>query len=292
MLTRKEIKERAKRAVSGHYGISLGLYLLPVLVFFGVYLVIMFATVMPIAIGAVRSGAVDFDSTTDLSMLPTLILSLVVLVSGCVLAVMMVGAEGGYTRLYRGLAAKVSEPFTSLRRNFWRKLGSLMKVSLLVLLWCLPGIVVYSVLLTRLMGDAAASMSYEALQGIMMGAMLVLYALLIPAYIKALSYLLTPYILAEYPDVKASDAIRLSTRMTKGYKGQLFLAYLSFFWWYLLNAITFGVLGIFYVAPYQMTTFAGFYTELRNQAVTSGAVSLEELGESSMQLPPAGEQQA
>ena len=37
---------------------------------------------------------------------------------------------------------------------------------------------------------------------------------------------------------------------------------LSFLGWYLLSALTLGILAIFYVTPYKALTHAGFYVEL------------------------------
>lgn len=46
--------------------------------------------------------------------------------------------------------------------------------------------------------------------------------------VKALSYSMTPYILMTRPDVSATDALKVSMHITKGYKGNMFLTYLVF----------------------------------------------------------------
>lgn len=51
---------------------------------------------------------------------------------------------------------------------------------------------------------------------------------LIPAIYKSYEYRFTPYILITRPDVNATAALRLSKHMTKGKKGQMFLADLVF----------------------------------------------------------------
>ena len=89
--------------------------------------------------------------------------------------------------------------------------------------------------------------------------------------------MMTPYILADCPDVKAKDALKLSMRMTNGHKGKLFVLLLSFYGWMLLSSLTFGILLIVFVAPYMEATMSGFYLELRDQAIASGAISAEEL---------------
>jgi uncharacterized membrane protein len=99
----------------------------------------------------------------------------------------------------------------------------------------------------------------------------------IPGIIKALSYFMTPYILAECPNVKAKEALKLSMRMTQGHKGDIFVMGLSFIGWMILSGMTAGILYIVYVGPYMNTSFAGLYEELKKNALANGAVKSEEL---------------
>lgn len=59
-------------------------------------------------------------------------------------------------------------------------------------------------------------------------------------FIKQYSYRMVPYIIAENPNIKALDAIRLSRHMMEGHKWECFVADCSFLGWYLLNLVTFG----------------------------------------------------
>lgn len=99
----------------------------------------------------------------------------------------------------------------------------------------------------------------------------------IPGIVKSYAYFAAPYILAEFPAVRATDAIKISMRMTNGYKGELFVLDLSFIGWHLLSALTLGLLGLLYVNPYYYTSRAGFYEELKMNALNTGAVSYYEL---------------
>ena len=74
--------------------------------------------------------------------------------------------------------------------------------------------------------------------------------LVIPGIVKSYAYFAAPYILSEFPGVKPTDAIKLSMRMTDGYKAELFVLDLSFLGWHLLSGLTLGLLGILYVNPY------------------------------------------
>lgn len=101
--------------------------------------------------------------------------------------------------------------------------------------------------------------------------------LIIPGIIKMLSYFMTPYILADSEKVRASDALRLSIRMTNGCKGKIFVMALSFIVWELLSVLSFGLIGIFYACPYRGISFAGLYEELKQKAIEEGTVTAEEL---------------
>ena len=73
------------------------------------------------------------------------------------------------------------------------------------------------------------------------------------AIIKAYSYRFTPYILMTRPDVGATEAIKLSMKMTNGLKGKMFWAdvfvYLAFF-------VCVLVIGLFASIPYIGVLFA------------------------------------
>ena len=99
-----------------------------------------------------------------------------------------------------------------------------------------------------------------------------------PGIIKSLSYALTPYILADCPKMAATDALKVSMRMMKGHKWELFVFGLSFIGWILLSALTFGLLQIFFVMPYMNAAFAGYYSERKIAALNEGVVTAEELG--------------
>lgn len=81
----------------------------------------------------------------------------------------------------------------------------------------------------------------------------------IPGIVKMYEYRLVPYILAEYPEMPKEQALKLSSNLMIGEKGRAFGLDLSFIGWEILNALTFGILGIFYVTPYRFSTNAAFY---------------------------------
>lgn len=85
---------------------------------------------------------------------------------------------------------------------------------------------------------------------------------IIPGIIKALSYSMSLFILADNPNMKANEAITKSKEMMEGHKWQLFVLLLSFIGWYILVALTFGIL-IIYVGPYIHASITAFYEEIK-----------------------------
>ena len=80
----------------------------------------------------------------------------------------------------------------------------------------------------------------------------------IPGIVKGYAYAMTPFIMADHPELSANEAITLSKDMMKGYKGELFLLDLSFIGWDLLCLLTLN-LGQIALAPYRNAAYAAFY---------------------------------
>lgn len=145
-----------------------------------------------------------------------------------------------YLMLYRGENPSFEMMFTSaLQENFVRKLGGMLLVGIYTFLWSL--------------------------------------LFVIPGIIKGYSYALTPYILAQFPNLTATEAIDLSRRIMDGRKMELFIVDLSFVGWYLLGMITFGISLIFHTEPYMMLTKAGCFDEYIRDALANGRITEADL---------------
>ena len=59
------------------------------------------------------------------------------------------------------------------------------------------------------------------------------------------------------------EAFAISKQMMSGQKWRTFVLDLSFFGWILLSRLTCGILAIFYVNPYVLSTQAALYEALR-----------------------------
>lgn len=159
--------------------------------------------------------------------------SVTVGIAGFILAGPLTAAlSWGMLCFFRGNPCSISESFSRGFDNVGRKIGGYLWMELWIFLWSL--------------------------------------LFFIPGIVKSFSYAMTPYILADMPDITAGDALKLSMRMMDGHKGELFVLYLSFIGWALLSALTFGLLALLYVNPYTQLTFAGFYDRVKEDAIRRG----------------------
>lgn len=96
-----------------------------------------------------------------------------------------------------------------------------------------------------------------------------LWALLfvIPGIVASYRYAMTPYIMAEYPELTASEAIDRSKALMDGHKGELFVLRLTFLGWDLLAAISLNI-GNLWLNPYKNAAEAAFYREITKSART------------------------
>ena len=89
---------------------------------------------------------------------------------------------------------------------------------------------------------------------------------LVGCFIKYYSYFLTPYIVAENPDISPKKAITLSRKMMYGHKWECFRFELTYLGWDILGIFTFGLSAILYSNPYRVAAFSEYYAELRKEA--------------------------
>lgn len=84
---------------------------------------------------------------------------------------------------------------------------------------------------------------------------------IIPGIIAGYRYALTEYILAENPEMTATEAINLSKELMDGNKWRLFCLSFSFIGWDLLCILTLGI-GNLWLGPYKQAATAAFYLDV------------------------------
>lgn len=88
---------------------------------------------------------------------------------------------------------------------------------------------------------------------------------IIPGIVAAFSYSMTDYILADNDEIGVTEAVTLSKEMMKGHKWQYFCVNMSFLGWFILSGMTAGLLYVAYVGPYYNITMAAFYERVKNE---------------------------
>ena len=94
------------------------------------------------------------------------------------------------------------------------------------------------------------------------GILVILGSLLfiVPGIILAYAYRQSMYLLIDHPEYGAVKCLKESRRLMKGHKWELFGLDLSFFWWFLLEAVASPV--AVWVRPYTNATWALYYQAL------------------------------
>ena len=85
--------------------------------------------------------------------------------------------------------------------------------------------------------------------------------LIIPGIVATYSYAMTEFILAENPELTASEAISKSKEMMNGNRWRLFCLHFSFIGWDILSSLTLGI-GNLWLRPYKNAANATFYREV------------------------------
>jgi len=132
-----------------------------------------------------------------------------------------------FLKIFRREDFKIEEMFNGFK-DFGRSLGTYLLMTLYILLWSI--------------------------------------LLIVPGIIAAISYSMTFFILAENPNIKAADALRLSKQMMYGHKTQYFMLMLSFIGWFLLSILTFGI-GLLFLYSYITMASTIFYQQIKGEAL-------------------------
>ena len=85
--------------------------------------------------------------------------------------------------------------------------------------------------------------------------------LVVPGIMKNYSYAMTPFILAQHPELTATQAIDWSQELMEGHKMDLFILDLTFIGWGILAGILWN-LGHLALNPYRNASHAAFYRQL------------------------------
>lgn len=178
-----------------------------------------------------------------------------------------------------GSEAKLT--FADFKENFKKSgcgIGNFWWTYLWIYLWMLVTIVPFTLISTIIM--ATSRTNNEDLSVAIFVVLLVLYFVALTVLInRTIAYSMNWFVIAEHPESGAINAMKISKRITKGYRGKLFLLELSFIGWGLLACLTCGIL-YFWIGPYYAMTKYKAYKFLLEEYAKSGKEPLKftELG--------------
>lgn len=98
------------------------------------------------------------------------------------------------------------------------------------------------------------------------------FLFIIPGIVYNYSSYFSFQIMCENPNLKPMEALKLSKKMVKGNRSELFALDLSFIGWWILCGISFGIASI-YAIPYYLTTQALYYENFKIRALQEGRIT-------------------
>ena len=84
--------------------------------------------------------------------------------------------------------------------------------------------------------------------------------------ILSYAYKAVPFLMRDYPEIGAREALKLSRELMKGHKWDLFVLQFTFIGWMILSVLTAGI-GFLWLIPYQSTAEALFYQDLKDAQI-------------------------
>ena len=98
------------------------------------------------------------------------------------------------------------------------------------------------------------------------------FLFIIPGIVYNYSSYFSFQIMCENPNLKPMEALKLSKKVVKGNRSELFALDLSFIGWWILCGISFGIASI-YAIPYYLTTQALYYENFKLRALQEGRIT-------------------
>ncbi len=138
--------------------------------------------------------------------------------------------------------------------NFWTSIGISLWANLWIIIWILPFIIIlyYLYIVSGSNFNEFSSSRIFALLSLFIG---------VTTIIKLISYSTSFYIINDNPKIGVRNALRMSKKITHGYKMKIFLFSLSFAGWLTLGALPFLILG-FVIFCFQFINMATSLQEL------------------------------
>ena len=273
MFNRRQIKENARFVLRRSYMTGLAVIFIMVVVSMGASMASAFVGMVLTMATSYASEAFTGSGFWNSELIPVIMFTVTELAAFASVFFVALPAAVGVSNYFistREQTNPVTAEYFSwgFKSNYLNKAKAMFTTSLIVWLWSLIGAVPMAVgtVLADITGrDVWLTLTF--LSPFMM----------IPAFIAAYRYRMVSFILANNGSIKGRRARELSNIMTSGNKWNLFVMDLSFLGWMLLGMIA-CYIGVMFVMPYIMATYAEAYTCLKAEAIQiKGATDENEL---------------
>lgn len=227
-----ELKQMARNNLTGKWGIVIGITLLELLLAW-----------------LINIPAYAFASVHTVPGVITYLI--ITLITGLLGGLISAGGAYFFLNICRGKKYGIGNLFAAFRMHPDR----FLIVSLILTAVTLPfQIPVYLVLFT-----AAPSQTYFITIQLICTILSSVVSMILSLYFAA-----SVYLLLDFPQMGAIQAMKISVRLMRGNKGRYFYLSLSFLGWNFLGLLSCG-LGLLWVLPYMNMTFIYFYTDILHQ---------------------------
>ena len=249
MLMISDLKEKAKKSLSGKYGDAIGVIII-------LFLISLFIGIL------LAPLKLSDEATNSLS-------NFIEFVVSCLLTF---GVISFFLKLSRDEEVEINELWS--KTGMWYKfLGACAVLGIITSLIAIVGVVAAFIPLGFMInGNIFSNLSTTIVwQDIInsnmiipMGALTILIAIITTIILVIVStrYQLVFYILLDNPDMGIVDAFRLSSKMMKGHIIDYLALQLSFLGWMILGILTLGILYLWLI-PYIAVTDCNFYNQLK-----------------------------
>ena len=263
-LSNADLKQIAKRSLTGHYGTMIGISLL--LSLFSMVITYLFNF---IGNQLFLMCAVTFE--TDSEILRYGISFVLSFISSLISCLFTVGNAKAFIQLLYGQPVHVSMLFYGFKNHPDRVMLSNIPLILITLILSVPATIYSEMYLEYAyeyldaienMGTVFTPETLPVMHSSMMLMALLSMAASVALIFVTLHFAMINYLLVEMEDTSPKDIIRTGFAMMKGHKGRYFGLIVSFIGWTLLGIFTCGI-GLIWVVPYQQATFAAFYLDLK-----------------------------
>ena len=162
--------------------------------------------------------------------------------------------------------------FDYFRRGYFKSIGLNLCHSFLLWLTRLPALIGVIIGSAQFLGTLPAVLASETPDAVILSWLAFMGWSFLGSIISICIYIPVSYtysmahmIMADYSNVGAIEALRLSRQMMRGNKWRLFCLDFSFIGWILLAICCTCGLGAFFIVPYQNVSRAAFYHEISNR---------------------------